>query len=143
MQPFKIWYRRPESNRHAQRASVFETDVSTNSTTSAKRCALYGLAFVWSRVKRTKTGYAILRNPLIFGGAKWGRIPDPKCTQTLSVNVCYLRRPPPDDGLEAGLERLGICEGRPMLGGLWTGGLTLGGLLPGGLCPGGLGSRSL
>ncbi len=100
---------------------------------------------MWSRVKRTKTGYAILRNPLIFGVVKWGRILDPECTQTLSVNVlCYLRRPPPPlDGLDAGLELLGRFEGRPMLGGLWTGGLTLGGLLPGGLCPGGLGSRSL
>ena len=30
------WYRRPESNRHGQSPSVFETDVSTNSTTSAR-----------------------------------------------------------------------------------------------------------
>ena len=54
----------------------------------------------------------------------------------------YLRRPP-DDGLDAGLDLLGSCAGRPMLGGLFPGGLTLGGLFPGGLWPGGLEGRSL
>ncbi|MDX2479146.1 MAG: hypothetical protein QNK24_02275 [Desulfuromusa sp.] len=49
----------------------------------------------------------------------------------------YLRRPP-DDGLDAGLELLGSCVGRPMFGGLVLGGLTFGGLLLGGLTFGGL-----
>ena len=30
-----FWYRRPESNRHELGSSVFETDASTNSATSA------------------------------------------------------------------------------------------------------------
>lgn len=81
------WCRRPESNRHGQSPSVFETDMSTNSITSAVCAQII-------KSKEASVKRLTLFNGAIFCGAS-GIGERPGCVLSGCGRRCGCRRPAP------------------------------------------------